>query len=67
MIKFTTHACEQVLRFTQVDKWNDLSEEIKIQLSFNMGVIALGLSLTKEEGFLTLTNARQGIISMQTF
>jgi len=67
MIKFLTHACEQVLRFTQVDKWDNLSEEIKVQLGFNIGVMALGLSLTKEEGFQVLTNARQGIISMQAF
>ncbi len=67
MIKFVTHACEQVLRFTQVDKWNDLPEEIKVQLGFNMGVVALGLSLTKEEGFQVLSNARSGIISMQEF
>lgn len=67
MIKFITHACEQVLRFTQVDKWDDLSEEVKVQLGFNMGVVALGLSLTKEEGFLALSNARQGIISMKEF
>jgi hypothetical protein len=67
MIKFVTHACEQVLRFTQVDKWDNLSEEVKVQLGFNMGVVALGLNLTKEEGFLVLANARQGIISMQEF
>lgn len=67
MIKFVTHACEQVLRFTQVDKWDDLSEEIKVQLGFNMGVIALGLNLTKEDGFLVLSNARQGNISMKDF
>ena len=67
MIKFVTHACEQVLRFTQVDKWNDLSEEVKIQLGFNMGVVALGLSLTKEKGFQILFNARQEIISMREF
>lgn len=67
MIKFITHACEQVLRFTQVDKWDDLSEERKVQLGFNIGVVALGLSLTKEEGFQVLANARQGIISMQAF
>ena len=67
MIKFVIHACEQVLRFTQVDKWDDLSEEAKVQLGFNMGVVALGLSLTKEEGFLALANARQGFISMKEF
>ena len=47
MDEFTIHACEQVLRFTQVEHWNDLPEEFKIQLGFNMGVVALGLKLTK--------------------
>lgn len=65
--EFITHACEQALRFTQADKWGDLPEELKVQLGFNMGAIALGLNLTKEEGFLVLSNARQGIISMQAF
>ncbi|MFA5967079.1 MAG: hypothetical protein WC805_00985 [Patescibacteria group bacterium] len=65
--EFVTHACEQVLRFTQVEKWDDLSEELKVQLGFNMGVLALGLSLTKDEGFLALSNACQGNISMQAF
>ncbi len=65
--EFVTHACEQVLRFTQVEKWNDLSEERKVQLGFNMGVMALGLSLTKEDSFLALSNARQGNVSMPAF
>ncbi|MFI5260604.1 MAG: hypothetical protein ACHQU0_02310 [Candidatus Paceibacteria bacterium] len=65
--EFIVHSCEQVLRFTLVDEWDDLSEERKIQLGFNMGVMVLGLGLTKEEGFLTLWDARQGNISMQTF
>ena len=64
---FIKHACEQVLRFTQVEKWEDLSEEVKVQLGFNMGAMALGLSLTKEDGFLALSNARQGNISIQAF
>ena len=67
MIKFLIHACEQVLRFTQVSKWDDLSEEIKVQLGFNMGVVALGLNLSKEEGFLVLSNTREDIISMKEF
>ncbi len=65
--EFVAHSCEQVLCFTQVEKWDDLSEELKVQLGFNMGVMALGLSLTKEEGFLALSNARQGNVSMQAF
>lgn len=65
--EFVTHACEQVLRFTRVDKWDTLSEEIKVQLGFNMGAMALGLSLSKEDGFLALSNVRQGRISMAEF
>jgi hypothetical protein len=65
--EFIVHACEQVLRFTQVNKWDDLSEEVKVQLGFNMGVIALGLNLNKEEGYLSLSNARKGNISMREF
>ena len=65
--EFIKHACEQVLRFTQVKKWDELSEELKVQLGFNMGVIALGLNLNKEDGFLMLSNARNGSISMNEF
>lgn len=67
MDSFVIHACEQVLRFTQVNKWNDLSEELKVQLSFNMGVMSHGLELTKEDGFQALSNVRQEIISMPVF
>ncbi len=65
--EFISHACGQVLRFTQVEKWDDLSEEVKVQLGFNMGAMALGLALSKEDGFLSLQNARQGSISMTEF
>ncbi len=65
--EFIKHACEQVLRFTQVKKWDDLSEELKVQLGFNMGAMALGLNLSKEEGFLVFSNAREGNISMEKF
>ncbi|MBU2406525.1 MAG: hypothetical protein KKA26_00915, partial [Nanoarchaeota archaeon] len=54
-------------RFTQVKKWDDLSEELKVQLGFNMGAMALGLNLSKEDGFLALSNAREGKISMEKF
>ena len=67
MEDFTIHACEQVLRFTRVDKWDDLSEEIKVQLGFNMGAMSLSLNLSKEDGFLSLSNARLGLISMPAF
>lgn len=61
------HGCEQVLRFTQVERWDDLSEGVKVQLGFNMGVLALGLKLTKAEGFHALVDAREGRVSMQAF
>lgn len=64
---FIKHACEQVLRFTNVEKWNDLSEEIKVQLGFNMGVVALGLKLSKEEGFLIFLQMQKGEMSIQDF
>ncbi len=64
---FIIHACEQVLRFSQVENWDNLSEERKVQLGFNMWVVALGLNLNKDDGFIALANARQSIISMQEF
>lgn len=64
MDAFLIHACEQILRFTRAERWNDLSEERKVQLGFNAGVVALGLKLTKEEGFDALTRAREERISM---
>lgn len=62
MNDFVIHACEQVLRFTSVDSWNDLTEERKVQLSFNMGVVALGLNLTKEEGYDYVAGACSGAV-----
>ena len=67
MNKFTIHACEQVLRFSRVEKWGDLSEERKFQLAFNVGAMSLGLNLNKEDGFLSLANMRQGVLSMNDF
>lgn len=67
MDQFAIHGCEQVLRFTQVERWDDLSEALKVQLAFNMGVIALGLKLTKAEGFQALADVREGRVSMQAF
>jgi len=65
--EFTKHACEQVLRFSIVEKWDDLSEARKVQLGFNMGAMSLALNLSKEDGFMALFNARTGEISMQEF
>lgn len=67
MNDFIIHGCEQVLRFTKVERWDELSEERKVQLGFNMGVVSLGLKLTKEEGFQPLADARAGKITMQAF
>lgn len=64
---FTTHACEQILRFSSVEHWDDLSEALKVQLGFNMGVVALGLKLTKADGFQALVDVREGRMSMQAF
>ena len=67
MNDFVIHACEQVLRFTTVKNWNDLSEERKVQLSFNIGVLALGLGLTKGEGYDSLAGASRGDVTVQEF
>lgn len=67
MNKFIIHGCEQILRFSKVQNWGELSEERKIQLGFNMGVISLGLDLSKEEGYLTLANVREGLLPIQEF
>lgn len=67
MNKFIIHGCEQVLRFSQVGNWNDLSEERKVQLGFNMGVMSLGLDLNKEQGYLLLAKVREGSSPIQEF
>ncbi|NQV87970.1 MAG: hypothetical protein HQ402_00245 [Parcubacteria group bacterium] len=67
MNNFIIHGCEQVLRFSRAQNWNDLSEERKVQLGFNMGVISLGLDLSKEEGYLVLANVREGSLPIQEF
>lgn len=67
MDTFIIHACEQVLRFSQVEKWDDLSEELKVQLGFNMGVVAHGLQLSKEDGFMALSQVRQGVTPVHLF
>jgi len=65
--EFVVHSAEQVLRFTRVDQWDMLSEARKVQLGFNMGVLALGLGLSKEDSFVALTDAREGRTSMAAF
>lgn len=60
----TAHACAQVLRFTTAANWDDLSEERKVQLGFNAGLMALGLGLNKDDGYLMLLQAQQGTLTM---
>jgi hypothetical protein len=64
--EFIIHSCEQILRFTHVESWDSLSEARKVQLAFNMGVVSLGLKLSKVEGFDALADARERRITMQT-
>ena len=59
MNEFVIHACEQVLRFTSVSDWGDLSEERKVQLAFNVGVASLGLNLTKAAGYDALARVQR--------
>jgi len=65
--EFIVHSAEQVLRFTRVDRWDDLPETRKVQLGFNLGVLALGLDLEKADSFDALTAAREGRLSMTAF
>jgi hypothetical protein len=67
MDKFIIHSCEQMLRFSRVKEWGDLSEERKVQLGFNMGVMAHGLNLSKEDSYTALSNLREGVITMPVF
>jgi hypothetical protein len=62
---FVIHSAEQVLRFTRADRWDDLPEARKVQLGFNLGVLALALDLSKEDSYLLLTKAREGRIAMK--
>jgi len=64
MNELVIQGCEQVLRFTSVSNWHDLSEERKVQLGFNMGVVALGLNLTKVDGYDMLASTRSGGITI---
>ncbi len=64
---FIIHACEQSLRFSTVSKWEDLSDKFKMQFSFNVGVMVLGLDVSKEEGYQYLANVCQGESSMNEF
>ena len=65
--QFVIHSCEQVLRFSSVPRWNDLSEERKIQLSFNLGAMVHALELSKEQGWDQLDQLRSGSLDTATF
>jgi DNA-binding response OmpR family regulator len=65
--EFTAHGCEQVLRFSRVENWDDLSEAVKVQLAFNMGVVSLGLKLPKEDGYQPLVDLRERRTTMKDF
>ena len=65
MNDFVIHACEQSLRFSTASSWDSLSEKLRMQFSFNYGVMALGLDLSKEEGYDALASACLGQSTMQ--
>jgi hypothetical protein len=67
MKDFVIHACEQSLRFSTDSTWEDLSDKLKMQFSFNVGAMALGLDLSKEEGYQYLADVCQGKSSMGEF
>jgi hypothetical protein len=63
--ELVAHACTQVLRFTSVATWDDLSSDRQVQLGFNLGLVVLGLGLSKTEGYDALALAQTGAQSMQ--
>lgn len=67
MNDFTIHACEQSLRFSTDSTWANFSDKLKMQFSFNVGVMALGLGLSKEDGYQYLADVCQGKLSMREF
>lgn len=67
MKDFVIHACEQSLRFSRVGAWEDLSDKLRMQFSFNVGVMALGLDLSKEKGYQSLADVSQGKITMPEY
>jgi hypothetical protein len=67
MNDFVIHSCEQSLRFSTARSWEDLSDKLKMQFSFNVGVMALGLGLTKEEGYDALADVCLGNTEMKEF
>ena len=67
MKDFIIHACEQSLRFSSGSKWEDLSDASRMQFSFNVGALALGLDLSKEEGYQHLADVCQGKTTMSEF
>jgi hypothetical protein len=67
MKDFIIHPCEQSLGFSTYSNWADFSDKLKMQFSFNVGVMALGLDLPKEEGYQYLNSVCQGTISMAEF
>lgn len=67
MDELLIHSCEQVLRFSRAQRWDDLSEERKVQLGYNMGAMAHALKLPKMDSFDSLTAAREGKMTMPEF
>ena len=67
MKDFVIHACEQSLRFSTLNKWEDLSDKLKMQFSFNVGVMSLGLDLSKEDGYQSLADVCLGNLPMSEF
>lgn len=67
MKAFIIHACEQTLRFSTDSAWADFSDTLKMQFSFNIGAMSLGLDLSKEEGYQYLSDVCQGKKSMREF
>lgn len=55
---FRNHSATQVVRFTK--RWDDLDEQRKLQLAFNMGALSMSDDIRKEESYDVLMKLHDG-------
>lgn len=67
MKDLTIHSCEQALRFSSAPSWEALSEKIRMQFSFNVGLMSMGLDIPKEDGYDELKKLCLGEITMADY
>jgi len=56
-----------VLRFTQVEHWNDLPEALKVPTRLQYGSCRARIKTDQSDGFQALADVREGRMSMKAF